>query len=203
MGESEQPFTLHKDPLCSHSAHFRAAFEGNFKEAFEQSIRLPDVDLEGFRCYIHWAYSGEVVVLDPEQATEDQQGSRQRLGLINLYIIGDRLSDTLLRNTVINKIIAITRFTKRGFRTETIRLVYAELLPSSKLSKFIADPYVGHGSAAWLSDKRSALPKEFFEDLTIAMKSYQSMEGGLCALDEKGDCTYHDHDFDVPECGAT
>lgn len=46
---------MHKDLLCRASAFFKAAFDGNFKEA-NGVIKLPEQDVSTFKFFIHWLY---------------------------------------------------------------------------------------------------------------------------------------------------
>ena len=56
VGKSKRPFYLHLDLLCDASPFFKAAFAGNFKEASEKTMQLPDVRESTFELFADWLY---------------------------------------------------------------------------------------------------------------------------------------------------
>jgi len=56
VGMEKQPFPIHKELLVYQSKHFRAAFEGGFKEAEDKIVTLTDVHEDDFRMFFHWLY---------------------------------------------------------------------------------------------------------------------------------------------------
>lgn len=59
--EREQ-FIVHKDVLTNCSPYFKAAFEGEFREANEKSITIPDTKPATFQTFMDWCYFGNVPV---------------------------------------------------------------------------------------------------------------------------------------------
>jgi hypothetical protein len=61
VGPEKETFVLHKELLCARSEYFRAAHSGNFKEAGENEIALPEgVDMRAFRTFVTWLYVDQV-----------------------------------------------------------------------------------------------------------------------------------------------
>ena len=58
--EPQQRFHLHKDLLCNVSEFFSAALTGNFKEAEDGKITLPEQNPETFKYFVHWLYTGSL-----------------------------------------------------------------------------------------------------------------------------------------------
>ncbi|KAF2676698.1 hypothetical protein K458DRAFT_351229, partial [Lentithecium fluviatile CBS 122367] len=56
VGERLVRIPVYKVVLCAVTPCFRNAFEGQFKEAEESSIRLPDIFEQTFRIFLHWAH---------------------------------------------------------------------------------------------------------------------------------------------------
>ncbi|TLD18896.1 hypothetical protein E2P81_ATG01624 [Venturia nashicola] len=56
IGPEKIPFIVHKDLLTQCSPYFKAAFEGNFCEALENSIPLIDISTTQFRLFLDWLY---------------------------------------------------------------------------------------------------------------------------------------------------
>ena len=54
--DEEKTFTVHKELLCYHSVYFRNAFEGEWKESEDKSIRIHAAFEEVFRVVCHWLY---------------------------------------------------------------------------------------------------------------------------------------------------
>lgn len=59
VGEDRIKYYVHEDTLCR-LPFFRAALQGNFKEAQEKTINMPEDDPEAVSCLIEWLYTGGV-----------------------------------------------------------------------------------------------------------------------------------------------
>ncbi|KAF2142520.1 uncharacterized protein K452DRAFT_20115 [Aplosporella prunicola CBS 121167] len=59
VGIGGQVFRIHRDVLCQCSPNFRAALQGNFREATEGLV-LEDVSVDTFKVFLDWAYMGTV-----------------------------------------------------------------------------------------------------------------------------------------------
>jgi hypothetical protein len=66
---TNRSYTLSKDLLCTQSAYFKAAFEGNFQEAQNQTLSLTEMDdvvsIQGFEMLIQWPYIGQICFEPP------------------------------------------------------------------------------------------------------------------------------------------
>ena len=82
VGASEKRFVIHEDALVRHSTFFRAALNGEFREAEENTIRLPEVDPEIFGILAHWAYSNELIVMEQQDVEGDTEARNQRKVLL-------------------------------------------------------------------------------------------------------------------------
>lgn len=51
VGKEKKAYNLHKDLLCFYSDYFRAALNGNFKEAAEGKLELPNVTISIFEAF--------------------------------------------------------------------------------------------------------------------------------------------------------
>lgn len=59
VGPEKQRFNLHKGPICRSSAFFRAALNGDFKEA-EGVVKLPEQCPSTFKYFVYWLYIGKL-----------------------------------------------------------------------------------------------------------------------------------------------
>ena len=57
VGPEKALFLLHKDRLCQMSEYFRGLFQGNFKDAKEDTTTLAEEDVTGFKLFQHVVYN--------------------------------------------------------------------------------------------------------------------------------------------------
>lgn len=55
-GDAQESFPVHKDLLTACSPYFKAAFDGQFREATDKTIPIPDVTPTQFRLFLDWLY---------------------------------------------------------------------------------------------------------------------------------------------------
>ncbi|KAF6241679.1 hypothetical protein HO173_000390 [Letharia columbiana] len=60
VGPVKQRFEIHKRLICSRSDFFKAAFTGNFKEADDGTLTLPEEDPATFKYFVYWLYTGSL-----------------------------------------------------------------------------------------------------------------------------------------------
>ena len=117
------------------------------------------------------------------------------MALVKLYIAGAQLGDTLLRNTVIDKLIKLNQLTGLGIGLEPIQLAYHKLPESSKLLALILDRFRRDDNLHWLKQHRAFLPPVFFVDLAFYLKTPEGQQQYM-----PPPCFFHDHDAEVPTC---
>ena len=71
VGMTKQPFYVHLDLLCDASSFFKAAFAGNFREASEKTMQLPDDRESTFKLFVDWLYCQRYEML-PREADDDK-----------------------------------------------------------------------------------------------------------------------------------
>jgi hypothetical protein len=69
-----------------------------WKEAEEQRIRLLETQAATLEVYLHWMYTGHLIV----ELTQTESVSLQ---CVKLYILGDYLSDTVFCEAVVEKMV--------------------------------------------------------------------------------------------------
>ncbi|KAI9720858.1 MAG: hypothetical protein M1812_002697 [Candelaria pacifica] len=163
VGPNRVHFHLPKDVLCRQSSYFDLAFNGDFKEGKEQSLELPDEDVETFKQLIHWMIMGtlsaSMVSVEPgsqSSAADDQATSDTNLNIegapsgkkhfsynesfpvrLDLYTLADRLCIAALKNTVIDELVKHCE-THRLFITPLgVKRVFSATPTSSPLRKFV------------------------------------------------------------------
>lgn len=61
-GAGEAHFTVHKDLICKMSGFFTAACSSAWAEGKNGVVRLPTVEADTAKLYIHWVYAHDVDV---------------------------------------------------------------------------------------------------------------------------------------------
>ena len=197
VGETEQRFTLHKGIVTQHSAFFRAACNGKFKESIEETVRLPEVDVAIFKIYVQWIYTGEIVVIDPEELTdhESKNAPTRYLRLTQLYVLADRLEDVHLRNAVVDTFLKLVDETRKCPSIRAIEKAYEQTAGGSMLRILFSDYYVQLDCAEWFKECREDLPQDFIFDVLVQSKQCSKIEP---AWEDR--CRYHEHNGKVPKC---
>ncbi|KAK4952511.1 hypothetical protein LTR10_009317 [Elasticomyces elasticus] len=139
VGEEEEEFTLHASIATKYSGFFKAACNGGFREAQDKIIHLPDVGPATFRAYVQWIYSGNVVVVDGEELRSDDKGDQRQWRLIKLYVLGEILSDMLLRNKITDGYRECCRSNGYGAGPASIGLAYEHTPAGSTMRKLLLD----------------------------------------------------------------
>ena len=204
VGPEEKQFTIQKDFLCNGSTFFSAAINGQFREATERQVRLPEVDVDLFATYVQFVYTKQIVPLDPEEIEKDTQGTKRKIRATELYILADQFGDMLLQNKLIDYCIETVHQSRKLFPAIAITLAYQHLPANSKLRKLSVDLFLASVSSAWLDQNRDDLPKDFLADPAVRwVKGIRKKD--IDQFDWSGYtrfevCEYHEHNYDVPIC---
>lgn len=200
VGENRRVFKVHKDILVEDSKYFRATFQGHFSEADSKEVHLPDIELETFQTYVHWMYTGEVIVVD---RVDDKSGTaKESYGrIIQLYIAADRLENARLRNDTMTKLLERTRDGTLP-AVEAIRAAYQNTIEGSTLRRYVVDARHAQSaerSTMWLKSHREELPLDFIVDYANALALYKgTTQVPDARLQPK--CWYHEHNGELPYC---
>ncbi|KAF4635212.1 hypothetical protein G7Y89_g2884 [Cudoniella acicularis] len=109
-------FPIHKKILCDRSEHFSKAFNGDFKEGLEQTMRLPKESPNTFEDFITWLYRGNL----PSWTSK----KRNYVPLYRCFFLAEKLRIDCLCNVVIGKIQDIQKErAEKPDREETL-LIY-------------------------------------------------------------------------------
>ncbi|KAI5251711.1 putative autophagy protein Apg5 [Aureobasidium subglaciale] len=133
VGAEKKRFTIHKNLLCFYSDYFRGAFNGNFKEANEKKISLPDEDLGLFWIFHGFIYTNRLC------DTDDKAGSDiQSRVLIKLWFFGDKYLAPAFQNMAMDCLIK--RINENGLKTNVvIKNIYNNTMSGSPLRKVVVD----------------------------------------------------------------
>jgi hypothetical protein len=128
VGKEKKAYILHKNLLCLYSDYFRAAFNGQFKEATERKLELPDVETSLFDEFQVWLYTREL---------QGPPGLQFRF-LTDMWILGDQHQIPLLQNQAMDKIFA-KRAENNCFAISVVPEVFAKTAAGSPLRKAVIE----------------------------------------------------------------
>lgn len=69
VGADEDAFYIPKHLFRTHSNYFKAALDGDWKEAMANLFRLPDIHPRFFAIFVYWLYH-QKIALDPLEDSE-------------------------------------------------------------------------------------------------------------------------------------
>lgn len=204
IGAEEKHFTVHKDILFQHSTFFTAALNGEFREAKERPIRLPETDPEAFAIFAQWAYRNELIVMEEEDFESDSPGRHQERQLyIRTYILADQLGVVRLQNQIMDDYIKLMLSLGVGPGSKDVNLIYRSLPEQSLMRKLMVDFYVSRVKAEWLKAHVGDFAEEFVKESLIAFAEALQNQQRPIYPDLKAQCFYHVHNDEVPACNTT
>ena len=101
VGPQKKVFGVHKGLICHHSAYFKGALQGEFKEAIDGVVVLADDKPEIFSYFYSWLYTGEI----------KRTGGTLRYSLfedlLDLYIFAQKRIIPDLQNGAIDRLVPL------------------------------------------------------------------------------------------------
>lgn len=165
--------------ICATSKFFCAACSTRWLKEGERVIRLPDVQPPEFQVYVHWSYTGDLVVED--DATKADRG----MNLTRMYIVGDVLDDVKLRNSatrLLNTLVIAQGF----FCPRVIRLIWQNTTTSSSLRRWTIDTTILAINRKDFAKNASRYPVEFMS--ATALEALQHI-APIARNEREGDFT--------------
>ncbi|KAF1920321.1 hypothetical protein BDU57DRAFT_561348 [Ampelomyces quisqualis] len=110
-------FAAHESFLVTRSEFFRRALNGNWEEAESRIVKLPDDVPEVFGLYLNLVYTGH---LPTERKSQDaivaldwagfwQRANDEYTDLINVYVLAEKLQDTVSKNATVVAIVDVAQ----------------------------------------------------------------------------------------------
>ena len=195
VGPEKTVFTMHKGLLCAVSSYFKAALEGDFKEAQEQTIELSEDDPQAMKYFQLWLYTQEIL-----DEGENVSSMDWRL-LIGLYLLGEVRMIHKLQNEVIDLIIRKNP-QETGFPLQVMYEIYDKTCPMSPLRRIVVDMSARLGDLdewSWdFADGGERAQRDFLKDLVLAL--YKDRGKRQVRNVWKVRCDYHVHAEGEPRC---
>lgn len=165
-------------------------------------VVLEDVDVDVFKIFVHWLYSGEVIAVDDEEILaregEKKYGSTQHEALVRLYVLADRLEVQTLRNAVMDEMNSLCSKLSRSPNANAVKIAYDETPENCELRRYMIDCYACTPDLEGLKRYRQQIPDAFFADAFFRLKEAKDEKPTSPLKVDK--CHYHEHNDEVPKC---
>ncbi|CAO2656323.1 Nn.00g051260.m01.CDS01 [Neocucurbitaria sp. VM-36] len=178
------------------SLFFKKALTGNWKEAEERVVKLPEDTPSVFATHVHHLYTGELAVRsdDLEHWPMFQQAN---LNLCHLYVLAERLQDIQTKNAILSRLFEMCREKQSDVKPHypgkrAISIIYNGTTSGSHARKLLVDLWTYNRLGSW--NVNVELPKEFCQELLYNLMDKRSPPSpnptkvGTCAayMEEEG-----------------
>lgn len=203
VGSELEQFKVHDKLLCAKSSFFKNMLHGQFKEAIERTVRLPDDNAVIFSLFLHWLYVGSLLEIDLKDVPDMVRGPL--FDRMKLYCFAEKICQNDLMDCSISSIITLCHTHDKLPTTDIIVWVYKNTLLGSNLRKLVARIflYVLHqgenGNGDWslkeLSDAMSTIEDLRMDVMNLlrAAKTEDATRMLSKCPDELRSCMFHKH----------
>jgi len=170
VGDAKATFRIHRKLICDASAMFRSAFLGNgtFTETEDQSMTLPEDDVETVARFVQWLY-GQDYELAPN--TDVPNTAKRYMQLAELYVFADKYDIMRLHHQIIDKLFEMKARAISPPQLPLVMFVYQNTTAGASFRKLLVAYHVFHINMDWYLEDHSknltAMP-EFSADLALA-----------------------------------
>ncbi len=166
-GPEKTAIRVHRGLLCQSSPYFRAALEGEFKEAESQTIDWPEEKPETVRTFQLWLYSGSMGLDIGDSLSAWRK-------LVNAYIFADMYDLSALKESVIDFFIDLK------IRGSTVNVEVLDKLYSTPSAKPLQNLFVDFAVHNWSMTEENFLreellkhyPKQYLVDVVIELHKH-------------------------------
>jgi hypothetical protein len=173
-------------------------------------LKLQDVDVEAFNSYIYWACKDEL----PFDGRAECDGYMDaglafpRLKFLSyMWLIGDRLQDSRLRNTIMDEMIDVIEWLDplsadftAAFPPDLITAIWANSTQGCAIRRLVIDYYAYMVTPEIMEPHWDNSHPEFLKDLTMRSLKFSQKEGQNIHTALRERCCYHEHDLADVEC---
>ena len=177
VGPDKTVFHVHQNLLFDASPVFKAGFSGDFKEAAERSMSLPDDDKHTLGRMIHWLYTRK---LDLTVPIDSKTSNECYMQLAKLNTLADKYDIYLLKNDIVDELFELKKLPKpvKPPQIPIIKYVYDNTTGTSSFRKLMVAWYAYLIDFKWYDfegakDVLAGVSPEFAIDLAIAFGARQ------------------------------
>lgn len=171
-----ESFNVHADGHIDRSPFFSKALSGDWKEAEERHIKLPDDDVSTFEMYLYTVHAN-VLFSNPEFTSPCQSPDSKLLSdldrrncLLKIYVFADKILDVCAKDDGLAACMKSVwdLHPVRSFWLELtpqeITTIYERTMPGSPMRRLLVDMFALARCA--LTDEDRECPQEFLNDMT-------------------------------------
>lgn len=201
VGEQPKSYTLHKCFATKSSEFFVKATNGRWKEGKDKSVPLPDCMPEIFDIYLHWLYTGSIVLNITED--DEDRGTSEINELMHLYVLGNFLLDRPFRNVIVDRTLEVNRLYKKYPGSEAINIIWPETPADCQMQRLILRFWAIRRTPEKLAGSTEKTPQDFTSCLLKELGIIRDLgdsgrEAQVPSFIRR--CDYHEHDEGTPRC---
>ena len=157
VGPSETSFFVHKNLICDASSFFQTAFDSNFVEGLDQSMKLPEDDpsiVEVFiECLYARVYTQEITISVEIHMSDEQLVSH----LLTVFFFAEKYEIKPLKKRALDDLVQ-TLINGKVLKQLHFVHIYESTSPASGLRKLAQDYFVWFGDLSALCEKETVRP---------------------------------------------
>jgi hypothetical protein len=188
VGRDETPFKVHDRLLCEQSPFFQQALGGNFKEAREQVVRLPEEEPERFERFLLWLYTHSLAHIDHRDV------DRRYESLFELYFLADRLLVRALKNAIIDATVRVEQTSAFVPSTYQVQTVFAQTAACREngLRRLLVDMHAWDVDPKFIAEHEDWFGKDFLLDLALVGMRFREAQPQQQAPFVRDPSSYYD-----------
>jgi hypothetical protein len=166
----QQSFDVHVALLTARSPFFKRALNGNWAEAIERVVNLPEDDPKAFEMYVHLLYTGTIAT-EQTAGTGLEKWGEECSSLATLFVLAEKLQDLETKNVTLRDfVVTMMRYGYLRPPINVVRTLYTGTPTESFARKAVVDAF-----SVW-SERVTAdrhlleqYPHDFKEDLLLSV----------------------------------
>ncbi|KAJ4344990.1 hypothetical protein N0V95_006027 [Ascochyta clinopodiicola] len=161
---------------------------GNWSEAKERIVRLPEDPPTIFHIYVDLLYTNQITVISNSASRVPTLVYDEQNTLARLYVLVEKLQDLDAKNKTLTAMVASLCETysdghKYAIGHAAVHIVYEGTPSGSLLRKLIVDTYTSQATRSWVSEAQK-LPDDFVRELLISVVAKRSGVPGLVDIND-------------------
>jgi hypothetical protein len=173
-GEEQKEYLVHRSVLKTSSSKFlKRMLSNDWRETREKRLSLPETRPWILEVYLHWMYTGHVVL-------EHSPAEADTVLLVEIYLLGDYLDDMVFCDTIVEKLVELSQGPKHKLPSGTaVRLAWSKTSVDSPLRAVVKELFLGVAiySALEALLNNDDFPYEFILDI---LSSSVENNNGFC-----------------------
>lgn len=180
----QKEFDIHEAMLTSRSSFFKAALSGDWAEAKDRVVKLPQDEPAVFQSYTHFLYT-DILCVEPKTPAGNDGEYGERITILKFYVLAEKLQDMKAKRAAIEAMIYYLWDFRRNPTKfpglECIRIVYDGTPANSPMRHLLLDFFASRADTITF-EKDVACPREFLQELVITLFEKRQKPADLRAM---------------------